>query len=91
MAQTDAQSQEPSINRVSDTFLHTFTTLEGEETGMSDEGINEKSTDIKQENLAESPYFVQGLIKAVVTFCNTTENKCSSAESMEGIAVEAAD
>jgi hypothetical protein len=85
MAQTDSQSQEPTITRVSDIFLHTFTTLEGEETGMSDEGINEKSTDMKQEKLAKSLYFVPGLIKVVVSLCNTTENKCSSA------AVEAAD
>jgi hypothetical protein len=49
MAQTDAQSQEPNITRVSDTLLPTFTTLEGEETGRCDEGINENSSDMKQE------------------------------------------
>lgn len=50
MAQTAAQSQEPSITRVSDTFLHIFTTLEGEETDMSAEENNGRSTEMKEEN-----------------------------------------
>jgi hypothetical protein len=44
---------------------------------MSDEENNERSTKKKEEKWAESLYFVQGLIKTVVTFLNTRQNNAA--------------
>jgi hypothetical protein len=51
MAQTNSDSQESNITRVSDTFVHIFTTLE-KKRYMSDEEKNEKSTEMKEEKIA---------------------------------------